>query len=81
MREDITFRERAFWMFGTGHRLGDMRRLIRQYHRPTASIFPSGLQPYLTEPPNVYGSLVNLEPSASEFDNNPNYHGCFNRDA
>ena len=32
-REDLMFRERAFWLFGTGHRLGDMRRMIRQYGR------------------------------------------------
>ena len=30
---DLLFSERAFWMFATGHRLGDMRRLIRQYGR------------------------------------------------
>ena len=28
---DQLFSERAFWLFATGHRLGDMRRLIRQY--------------------------------------------------
>ena len=27
------FRERAFWLYGTGHRLGDLRRLVRQYER------------------------------------------------
>ncbi|HWZ29290.1 MAG TPA: hypothetical protein VNX15_12045, partial [Gemmatimonadales bacterium] len=30
-RDSLLFRERAFWMFGTGHRLGDLRRLVRQY--------------------------------------------------
>ena len=30
---DQLFSERAFWLFATGHRLGDMRRLIRQYGR------------------------------------------------
>jgi len=28
-REDLLFRERAFWLFATGHRLGDLRRLAR----------------------------------------------------
>src|ERR1041384_4739446 len=28
-REDRMYYERAFWMFSTGHRLGDMRRLVR----------------------------------------------------
>ena len=41
-REDLTFRERAFWLFGTGHRLGDMRRLIRQYSRNAETVFPTG---------------------------------------
>jgi hypothetical protein len=81
LRENVMFRERAFWMFGTGHRTGDLRRLIRQYHRLSTTVFPSGLQPYLSSPPNVYGSEVNLEPPKNEADNNPQYHGCLNRDA
>jgi len=32
-RVDLLFRERAFWFFLTGHRQGDLRRLIRQYGR------------------------------------------------
>jgi len=41
-RVDLLFRERAFWMFGTGHRLGDLRRLIRQYGRASETVFPTG---------------------------------------
>jgi hypothetical protein len=41
-RVDLLFRERAFWMFGTAHRLGDMRRLVRQYGRAITSVFPTG---------------------------------------
>ncbi len=41
-RVDMLFQERAFWLFGTGHRLGDLRRLINQYSRTEASVFPSG---------------------------------------
>jgi hypothetical protein len=41
-RIDLLFRERAFWMFSTGHRVGDMRRLIRQYNRPANTVFPTG---------------------------------------
>src|SRR5688500_5126449 len=37
------FRERAFWLFGRGFRLGDMRRLVRQYNRPVESVFPTGV--------------------------------------
>ena len=41
-RENLMFRERAFWMFSTGHRLGDLRRLVRQYNRPDSTVFPVG---------------------------------------
>ena len=41
-REDLLFRERAFWFYLTAHRLGDLRRLIRQYNRTATSVFPSG---------------------------------------
>jgi len=30
-RVRLLFREKAFWQFGRGHRLGDLRRLIRDY--------------------------------------------------
>jgi hypothetical protein len=41
-RENLLFRERAFWLFGRGSRLGDMRRLIRQYSRGAETVFPTG---------------------------------------
>ena len=41
-RVDLLFRERAFWFFSTGHRTGDLRRLIRQYNRPANAVFPTG---------------------------------------
>ena len=41
-RVDQLFRERAIWLFGRGYRTGDMRRLIRQYNRAAASVFPAG---------------------------------------
>jgi len=39
---DLIYRERAFWLFGTGRRLGDLRRLIRNYGRSAESVFPTG---------------------------------------
>jgi hypothetical protein len=42
-RVDQLFHERAFWMFSTGHRLGDLRRLVRQYGRTPDSVFPNGI--------------------------------------
>ncbi len=41
-RVDLLFRERAFWMYGTGHRMGDLRRILRQYGRSEASVWPKG---------------------------------------
>ena len=66
-REDLLFRERAFWMFSTGHRLGDLRRLMRQYGRSANSIFPIGVSSKGTP----YGDDVNFPiPQAEQ--NNPN---------
>jgi hypothetical protein len=41
-REDLHFRERAFWLYLTGQRLSDMRRLVRQYQRNPQTVFPTG---------------------------------------
>ncbi|HEX6308297.1 MAG TPA: hypothetical protein VFZ69_08935 [Longimicrobiales bacterium] len=41
-RVDLLFQERAFWLFLTGHRMGDMRRLVRQYGRSASEVFPTG---------------------------------------
>jgi starch-binding outer membrane protein, SusD/RagB family len=41
-RVDLVMRERAFWMFSTGHRTGDLRRLVRQYGRAASAVFPTG---------------------------------------
>lgn len=36
------FEERAMWLFGTAHRLSDLRRLVRQYGRAQNAVFPTG---------------------------------------
>ena len=41
-RVDLTFSERAFWFYLTGHRLGDLRRLVRQYSRGIKTVYPTG---------------------------------------
>lgn len=42
-RVDLMFRERAFWLLDTGHRLGDLRRLLRApYSRPQNTVYPTG---------------------------------------
>ncbi len=82
---DLTFRERAFWMFGTGHRLGDLRRLIRQYGRGPETVFPTGPYPTTGLPPGSsvipnYGTDVSFPILAVERAN-PNFHGCLSRGA
>jgi len=75
-RQDMLFRERAFWMYTTAHRLGDMRRLIRQYGRSTESVFPTGA--YFKG--GSYGTDVTLVPSQQET-NNPNWTACTDKNA
>ena len=65
------FRERAFWLFATGHRHGDLRRLIRQYGRSSEEVFPTG-EPRLGY---VYGSQVAFTPDVTAT-NNPAYKAC-----
>jgi hypothetical protein len=74
---DLLFRERAFWLFLTGHRLGDLRRLVRQYGRPADTVFPSGLY---FKGGQTYGPGVNLPLPAAET-NNPKVQGCLDRNA
>jgi hypothetical protein len=81
LRQNVMFRERAFWLYGAGHRLGDMRRLVRQYHRPLSSVFPKGkVVPNDQSNTLFYSNRPNLAPPAAEIDKNPNYGGCLDRD-
>lgn len=81
LRVDVMFRERAFWLYGTGHRFGDMRRLVRQYHRPIKMVFPTGANNAMVSPDNIFSSWPNFAPPKAEAENNPYFSGCFNRDA
>lgn len=73
---DLLFKERAFWLWLTGHRLGDMRRLLRQYGRNQANVFPVGT--LALRPSDTYGTDVNFIIPFPE-KNNPNFTGCINR--
>ena len=76
-RLDLLFREKAFWTFSRGQRLGDMRRLIRQYGRTQDQVFPVGAH-YRG---GVYGTDVNLPIVNDEANGNPNFKGCTDRKA
>ncbi|MEO7361905.1 MAG: hypothetical protein ABI120_16355 [Gemmatimonadaceae bacterium] len=73
---DMLFKERAYWLYLTGHRLGDMRRLIRQYSRTASTVFPIGNVRYRAG--LTYGNDVNLVIPFAER-NNPKFNGCLDR--
>ncbi|MEW5928586.1 MAG: hypothetical protein AB1941_14045 [Gemmatimonadota bacterium] len=60
------FSERAFWLWLTAHRLGDMRRMVREYQIPANQVFPVG-QTIFGSP---YGTDVNFPIPVTE-QNNP----------
>jgi len=81
------FRERAMWLYMTGHRLGDLRRLARFYHRNTETLWPTGTIDAPAFPPVTgtplpengtrYGSDVVFGPDPQERVTNPLYAGCY----
>jgi hypothetical protein len=75
-RVDQLFRERAFWLFLSGHRQGDLRRLVRHYGRAQDAVFPAG--PYRGG--QLFGPEVTFTPTIQQREN-PNYKGCLDRAA
>jgi hypothetical protein len=79
-RIDQLFRERALWLFGRGYRLGDLRRLVRQYNRAATSVFPVGTW----HKGGNYGTDMNFPVPQAEL-NNPNVpqgtNTCLDRNA
>ena len=73
------FSERAFWLFLTAHRVGDMRRLIREYGLGSEAVFPTGT--YRGRGGGVYGPDVNFPIPIEEANANPNAPACIDRNA
>lgn len=73
---DLYFRDKAFWTFARGQRLGDLRRLVRVYKRPQDQVFPTG-QFFKG---GTYGTDVSF-PVTTDEQNNPNFKGCSDRNA
>jgi hypothetical protein len=69
-RVRLLFRERAFWLFLSGHRQGDLRRMIRDYGYTQAQVFPTG--PYYRTPGTFYGDDVAF-PLPQREENNQQY--------
>ncbi len=73
---NLLFNERARWLWFTAHRLGDMRRLIRQYGRVANTVFPTGA--YFKVNFANYGNDVNFPIPITE-KQNPNFTACKDR--
>lgn len=76
------FSERAFWLYLTQHRLGDLRRLSRStanggYGLNPESVFPTGN--YTGRGGGVYGPDVNFPIPIEEANANPNAPACLDR--
>jgi len=78
-RVRLLFREKAFWQFGRGHRLGDLRRLIRDYGRAAdgSDTFPVGTH----YKGGTFGIDLNLPVTSDEQVGNPSFSGCIDRKA
>lgn len=76
-RAALLFKERAYSLWLTAHRLGDMRRELKyysQYFGTAANVFPVGDY----SGGSTYGTDVNL-PIPIQEQNNPNYTGSCNK--
>jgi hypothetical protein len=88
-REDLLFRERAMWLYMTGHRQGDFRRLVHVYKRQPSTLWPTGVidapafPPLYSNPRSTNGMLYGhdfvFEPGVDEQTNNPLYGGCYDK--
>lgn len=76
-RLKMVFDERGYWLFLTGHRQGDLRRMVRVHGYDSDEVYPTGNFPY----GGAYGHYTNLPIPNSERAINPNYEGCIDRDA
>lgn len=66
-RRDLIFREKGFWLYGTGHRFGDMRRMMRQYGMTANQVFPNGNTWQINRAPGYGNDVVFPTPTAETF--------------
>lgn len=71
----VFFREKALWQFERGYRMGDLRRLVRQYGRPQDQVYPAGNFARNTVPSGTYGTQVAF-PVPDVERSNPLFTGC-----
>ena len=77
-RVSLLFQERAYWLYLTGHRLGDLRRLIRVYGRSAGDVFPTGGYGALGL---FFSSTYLTAPIPPDEHENPKFTGCLSRGA
>lgn len=70
------YEERAFWMWLSAHRQGDLRRLVAQYGFGSSEVYPVGLTIFGVP----YGDDV-VFPVPEEERNNPEWEGCIDFEA
>lgn len=78
-RVTLLFTERAYWLFLTGERQGDLRRLVVNYGRDPDTVYPTGAYPIGVQLPQ-YGHDVSMVIPRTEF-LNPKFTGCLSRGA
>lgn len=78
-RTDLLFRERAFWLFLTGQRQGDLRRLIRHYGRTQDQVYPTGTYTGVGGAGLRFDTYVDFPVPQQERVSNPHYDGCISR--
>ena len=71
----LLFSERAAWLFLTGSRQGDLRRLVRKYGVNQAQVYPTGVYTAANGTLDVYGNDISFSLHSSEFIN-PLFKGC-----
>lgn len=80
----LYFREKALWQFERGWRMGDLRRLVRQYGFDQGSVYPNGAFVRNGTPSGNYGTEVAFpipnQGVGSEI-SNPNFKGCLDTKA
>jgi len=89
-RLDLLMQERAMWLYLTGHRQGDLRRMAHVYHRDPQTLWPMGtylnpgapplIQPTASNGTVQYATQFVADPgSTDEKAANPLYTGCYDQ--
>jgi len=86
-RLDTLMKERAMWLYLTGHREGDLRRMAHLYSRDPNTLWPTGIMVEPAYPPRFpnpgvqngsrYGSDMVYGPDVNEMLRNSLYGGCY----